>query len=93
MNATTITEQDITSLAHKLAGFVETLTPGEAAAFEVFETEMTTTLTARGTDVHGYTMTATTTTTAGTATTTTTRAEAWETILTTLTGTTTTTTV
>lgn len=77
---TTITERDITTLATKLTGFVETLTPGERAAFEVFETEMTATLTTTTTtDVQAYTMT--------------TREGTWKTLLTTVTGTTTTTTV
>lgn len=80
MTTTThITEQDITSLAQKLATLVEALTPGERAAFEIFETEVTTTLATRGSDVQGYTMT-------------TTRAGTWRTLLTTVTGTTTTTT-
>ncbi|HUG15234.1 MAG TPA: hypothetical protein VMM78_09470 [Thermomicrobiales bacterium] len=90
MNDIRITEQDITSLSHKLAALVETLTPGEAAAFEVFEQEIATTIASRGSDVQAYTMTTTTAT--ETAATTTTRAENWQTMLTTLTGTTTTTT-
>jgi hypothetical protein len=52
-----VTDQDIESLARKLAEFTESLTPGERMAFEVIEQHLITEVNADDMDVTGFSFT------------------------------------
>lgn len=49
-----VTDQDIESLARKLAEFTESLTPGERLAFELIEQHLVTEVNADEMDVSGF---------------------------------------
>lgn len=59
MNATDrrVTDQDIESLARKLAEFTESLTPGERMAFEVIEQHLIMEVNSDDMDVSGFSFT------------------------------------
>jgi hypothetical protein len=54
MSEVRITDQDVQSLAEKLAAFTRTLSPGELAAFELLEEQLLATTESDGADVQGF---------------------------------------
>lgn len=54
MTQVQITDQDIESLANKLAAFTKTLSPGELAAFELVEAQLAAATGASEPDVQGF---------------------------------------
>jgi hypothetical protein len=53
-NQIRITNDDVESLAQKLAAFTRTLSPGELAAFEVVQDQLAASVNADEPDVHAY---------------------------------------